>query len=567
VLSGSSVCIDHSFENFSLRDIFIIVPLHHEPVYKDGLHGGSGRSVGLVDPLDMLPFVYQLAKAEFVDQMEPHFNPIASIVSRLCPSTTRKGIFCIEDPVRLWTEFITIHPIDHALCDDIESELKSSFFSQISVFENPPRRPTLHSSSIIWEQSLVTGHPTHPMHRARLFDSNFLEYDWYHPSIRFVGVPRADLEVKGDFVRLCRCLAAKAAKNAGRRLQDDPTFVYMPVHELQIENIRSRMGNLRLLDPEISLRAQAHCSIRTVEIPGFPDMAFKLSVGVKISSALRTISHFTADFGPRFSRDIVPKLAVDSEILHIELETSSAVYRTTDPDVAKHLTAVIREKYRTPNGQTVVVVAALLDMNLAELDENISVLEHVFELDSEKKKAAFLDRYIQLACRAFLPPLIKNGVAFEAHAQNVLARFDIASKELRGFVIRDLGGLRVHPHTLRESTDVDFQFLDGHVVATKTLEEIFPKFYHTFIHNHLQRLVRLLGMHYNGRGWKMVWKYMAEVIPFEHPVWRLWMDPTCKTTDSKCLMRMRMRNSYRDMVYTSIPNLVQYRPPQANLIA
>ena len=158
-----------------------------------------------------------------------------------------------------------------------------------------------------------------------------------------------------------------------------------------------------------------------------------------------------------------------------------------------------------------------------------------------------MSRYIQLACRALIPPLIKNGVTFEAHAQNVLARFDIATKELQGFVVRDLGGLRIHPPTLRESTGVDFQFLDGHVVAVMTLEEILPKFYHTFVHCHLQRLIRLLGMHYNGLGWEMVRKYMADVIPVEHPAWRSWMGPACKTVDSKCLMRMRMCDSYRDV--------------------
>lgn len=152
-----------------------------------------------------------------------------------------------------------------------------------------------------------------------------------------------------------------------------------------------------------------------------------------------------------------------------------------------------------------------------------------------------------MACRALIPPLIKNGVTFEAHAQNVLARFDVVTKELRGFVIRDLGGLRIHPPTLRESTGIDFQFLSGHVVATKTLGEIFPNFYHAFVHNHIQRLVRRLGMHHNGRGWSILKKHMSDVIPVEHPLWKVWMDSTSKTVDSKSLIRMRMHDSYRDV--------------------
>lgn len=133
---------------------------------------------------------------------------------------------------------------------------------------------------------------------------------------------------------------------------------------------------------------------RTVETPEFPGLAFKLAVGVRISSALRTISHFTANFGPRFSKEILPRLAVNPEILCIEKETSSAVYRTPDPDVAKHFTAVIREKYCVPDGEALIVVAALLDTDYAGFPQGVSAVERVFELNSEDKKEAFLDRCI-----------------------------------------------------------------------------------------------------------------------------------------------------------------------------
>lgn len=192
-------------------------------------------------------------------------------------------------------------------------------------------------------------------------------------------------------------------------------------------------------------------------------------------------------------------------------------------------------------------------------------------------------RYIRIACEALIPALIQNGVAFEAHAQNVLVRLDVETGKVRGFVLRDLGGLRIHPPTLRESTGTNFQFLPNHCVATNTLEEIFPKFYHTFVHNHIQRLTRVLGLHYNGRGWEMLRKHMGAVIPRTHPVWKVWMDPASTNVDSKCLMRMRMRDSYRDvsvklqeaviyyahrffqMVYSPYPNMIQYSPqaPQA----
>jgi len=155
--------------------------------------------------------------------------------------------------------------------------------------------------------------------------------------------------------------------------------------------------------------------------------------------------------------------------------------------------------------------------------------------------------YIRIACEALIPALICNGVAFEAHAQNVLARFDTATGKLLGFVVRDIGGIRVHPPTLRQSTGVNFQFLPGHCVVTETLEETYPKFYHTFVHNHIQRLIRVLRLHHNGLGWEMLRQHMEAVIPVDHALKRMWLNPDSKLVPSKCLLRMRMRDSYREV--------------------
>jgi hypothetical protein len=49
-------------------------------------------------------------------------------------------------------------------------------------------------------------------------------------------------------------------------------------------------------------------------------------------------------------------------------------------------------------------------------------------------------RFVRLFFKAFLPSVTHSGVAFECHAQICLTRFDLKTKELLGFVIRDLGG-------------------------------------------------------------------------------------------------------------------------------
>lgn len=78
------------------------------------------------------------------------------------------------------------------------------------------------------------------MHRARMFESVGFDYDWYHPRIRFVRVPRSSVELLGDFERTFRNLAQLAASRAGQALDDDPSSVYIPAHELQLDNIAKR---------------------------------------------------------------------------------------------------------------------------------------------------------------------------------------------------------------------------------------------------------------------------------------------------------------------------------------
>lgn len=131
----------------------------------------------------------------------------------------------------------------------------------------------------------------------------------------------------------------------------------------------------------------------------------------------------------------------------------------------------------------------------------------------------------------------------------MLVRVDSTTGEPLGFVVRDLGGIRVHPATLRATTGVDFEFLPGHCVITKTLEETYPKFYHTFVHNHIQRLIRILGLHHDGRGWEILRRHMEAVIPLDHGLRKAWFSVESKTVPSKCLMRMRMRDSYREVSY------------------
>ena len=142
--------------------------------------------------------------------------------------------------------------------------------------------------------------------------------------------------------------------------------------------------------------------------------------------------------------------------------------------------------------------------------------------------------------------MLQDGVAFEAHPQNTVARFSLAPPhELCGFVIRDFGGLRVHPQTLLASTGVPLDVFPGHSIVAETLDGVYTRMYHAMIHNHLQQLVRVLGLHYNGKGWQVIRVRLREAIPRGHALEKAWLGEEAKTIAGKCFMRMRMVGAYR----------------------
>ncbi|KAJ7056636.1 IucC family-domain-containing protein [Mycena amicta] len=523
-------------------DIFAIVPLHHAPVFKDtpATRTKHGRVVGLVDPLDMVPEVYVLVETSG-DQERDELSE--TILSFLAPPPWELGGFTTlkkcTDPQELWAKFVKDMFLPDSLSDAIADELRSSNDWQRMSYEKPPRSLSLTSTPIEWEQSLVAGHPTHPMHRARMCAAAPADYNWYQPKIHFTRVPSENLDTRGAFASITRELIAKAATLSDTKVPADiPGTIFMPVHEMQLPTIREKFNNVEILEPTIDALAQS--SIRTVLIPAMDNTALKLSVNMKISSALRTISHWTADFGPRFSEDIVPKLSVDPNIFSVAVEPASAVYSGVENSMRKHFTAIFREEFQPKKGENIAVVAALLESGHHGAPAGVSAVEHVFGLDTEAKRKTFLDNYLRLVCDAFIPPTLYDGVVFEAHAQNCQLRFNATTGELLGFVVRDLGGLRIHPETMNASLGTNFEFLPGHCVVTGSLEETYPKFYHTLVHNHLQRLIRLLGLHYNGVGWEMLRKHLRRVIPQDHGLWKAWMETDMVA--GKCLLRMRLQS-------------------------
>ncbi|KAH9177423.1 hypothetical protein EDB89DRAFT_2218461 [Lactarius sanguifluus] len=553
VILSTNVMSEHPILTRSLHpaDVFAIIPLHQEPIFSEETFTRLGRPIWLLDPLDMIPFIFELStRGPGSDDVPSLQKPIlSSLVSHLGEPAF---LYQSRDPLHWWRKFSTNAMSRGDTNASLAEELSSSYIWQRAVYENPPICPTVSSSAIEWEQSIVEGHPTHPMHRARHTVPPLLPHD---PQSRDWNFPR-------PFEEEARVVVELASRVSGRPLPQRDGCIIVPVYDLQVENLRAKFPDVEILDDDFSIPAFGQASIR------FPNIALKLSVGISVSSALRTISHFTANFGPRFSKEIVPKLAIDPRILTIEQEIASVVCSrdakgvSLDPDIAKHFTVVIRKQYLPVEDEAVIICAALLETGHSGLPAGVPVVQQVMRLDAPEKRLRFFDEYARLLIAAVVPPLLHNGVAFEAHPQNALLRLSRASLTPLGFVLRDLGGLRVHPPTLQTSTGCQFAFLPGHCVVTSTREEAAQKLYHTLVHNHLQRLARALRLHADGSAWSVVRAHLSREIPRGSWLWSAWMDATVKSLPGKCLLRMKLEGVYRESVSEPFPNLIHFRPDE-----
>ena len=156
-------------------------------------------------------------------------------------------------------------------------------------------------------------------------------------------------------------------------------------------------------------------------------------------------------------------------------------------------------------------------------------------------------RYSRLLVAAVVPPLLHNGVAFEVHPQNMLLRLSRSTLTPTGFILRDLGDLLVHPATLSASTGSEFSFLPGRCVVVSKPEDAAKMLYHTLVHNHLQRLARVLRLHSDGSAWSAVRAHLTREIPHGSWLWWAWMDDTVKSLPGKCLMKMKIEGVCREV--------------------
>ncbi|KAJ2452765.1 hypothetical protein GGF42_003953 [Coemansia sp. RSA 2424] len=456
---------------------------------------------------------------------------------------------------------------DEAVIEPICSELSSSVENQMHAYVHRRPEPNILSSTAIeWEQSIVEGHATHPMHRARYavppLEPISPGTDLFDLALTFIAVPRCQLKIEGELEMLLSMLYASASADDGSSAGlldsvDSASEVVMPVHPLHMPAVLKLFAFVRRLP--FTVPAQAQASLRTVCPQALAPLGYdlKLPLGIKTTSALRTISPWSTFVGPRVT-EAIPAILRDAPVedaLLIAGEPASAVSVNPDYDIAKYLSCVIRndpEHICRPRGERVIMAAALTNSS----DDGTSTVVSQWGLDTVEKRRSFLHSYSEMLFDAFLPPVMNHGFAFEAHPQNCLLRIGAETGDIRGFIVRDFGGIKVHLPAFVRSTGVDIAMLPDASTKAKSMDEVYDLAYHTLVQCQLHRLVRALRLHYHGDGWAVVRNSFERRVPSSHPLRQAWYQ---ETFDLKCFITMKLDGLYRDYVYRRVPNILFYK--------
>jgi siderophore synthetase component len=149
-----------------------------------------------------------------------------------------------------------------------------------------------------------------------------------------------------------------------------------------------------------------------------------------------------------------------------------------------------------------------------------------------------------------LHPLVHHGIALEAHAQNTVVRLCTATGKIKGFAIRDFGGVHFHKSTLREQGfPLDWE-ISGSLTLTDDLISVWHLASHTLLQCHAPSLLYGLRLETHG-GWGVVMEELESVLQgFGGDVAKELLEYFCvKTVVLKSFLRMLMAGMYREVSF------------------
>lgn len=249
------------------------------------------------------------------------------------------------------------------------------------------------------------------------------------------------------------------------------------------ERFKTWISDKILIPTPFTVESKATLSFRTMELLHHP-FHIKLPVNVQATSAVRTISTVTTVDGPKLSYALQDMLNIYPE-LKVAAEPFGE-YVDVDPDLARQLACIVREKpVLTQEGST-IVSASLVNRNPVDNDVVVdSYIKWTYnELTSESIER-FIRQYTSTLVRPLIAYIQDYGIALEAHMQNTIV--NLGPNYQMNFLVRDLGGSRIDLQTLKYKLP-DVEITNESLIAD-SIEAVIGKFQHAVVQNQLAELI------------------------------------------------------------------------------
>ena len=297
----------------------------------------------------------------------------------------------------------------------LRAEIDNSVANLAAALAGAPVDEQGERDLVYFEQSIIDGHPIHPLCRTRTGMSP-AENRAYAPEFR----PTVELGIVD--------VPADRWMTGGTGMPPR-----LPIHPWQRDHMLDRFPGLTLRTDTIRVRPLM--SLRTVAVDAHTH--FKTSVDVQMTSAVRIVSPAAIHNGP-----VVSALLIDlcrDEPIEVLAETATgAVLTEAGGEPIRSLAVVRRNAPRLGAGEVAMPFAALAARSPAT--------GRPFAAEFLPRPVTDFERLVTL----MLPPLLRllwRGVALEAHGQNLLIVFRDGVPARLAY--RDMGGVRIHPGRLR----------------------------------------------------------------------------------------------------------------------
>ncbi|MEZ4382365.1 MAG: IucA/IucC family protein [Nannocystaceae bacterium] len=419
-------------------------------------------------------------------------------------------------------------------------------------------------------ENLVTeGHPWHPMTKTRLGlrRAEVLRHAPEH--LARAGI--AAVDVDASLVQLAGDARAALAELFPA---PPPGFVRLPVHPAQLRRLPRLVPEhwgAAIRPAAIPPRpSRALLSLRTVAVDA-PACHLKLALAVVTTSARRTVSPMSVTNGPPLTRLLAAIAGEDPAIAALQVlgDRAAAGLSPALGDAAAHLGVIVRDPpealARAASGSATAeawVCAALGERRPGAAEPSLLARLAARHDSAEGMLRRYVDRLVTPALRL----LSGYGVALELHLQNTLVSVDDAG--LVGFIVRDLGGVRILPRRLAARGHA-LSFAPGSFIATDDVAELRDKLSHTLLHAHLGAVIRWaerdLGLP-AARSWAHVRAAILRVTRALADDVRARPDaladrdallrPRCR---SKALLQMRVDRRVSDYAYGEVDNILARR--------